>query len=630
MAGMQKIRDNLGGPFVKIGVWMIVISFALFFGWGTVFSTSDVNSVATVNGKKIDLYDLDLEMRKVQSNLIERFDDPKFTLEEEVLKSLAIRSLIGDAVVVDYLDSNKVMVSDLTAYRLLSKNEMFLQDGQFSRQRVESYARQNGILPSKYLSNIKKDIALSLWNIGIRNSFFVTNSEIERNIRLANQTRDITFLRLNSSFLEKDLKLSEEDVLSFYNENLFLFQTEEKAKVRYLSISLEDIKSNVLVGEEEIKREYETYIENFDSSVRRSASHLMIKITDEVDKKEAIALAENLKQQIQLGEEFETLVDKYSEDEGTKNSEGDLGISDGTAFPPKFESALLDLKIGQVSAPVALDNSVHLLKLKDIKNPRPELLGSMKESLREDLIEELAYEDFSNILEVAADLTFSLENLDDLSDEMKLEIKETNFFSKNNPDDFFNEGDLLERIFSESNIQGGQLSELIELSEELAVIFEVVDFQNKKTNDFEVVKNRAKTELREKLLEEKITSLQSEILALLQDGNTLYDISIKKGIKAETYKAITRGSSLFPKMALQEIFNVPRPGKFPSYSSAPLTGSDRMIFMVDTIHESPGEVLLEEVESYVDVLLNERSGSELAQLQLEMQDVASVIIKRVN
>ena len=66
MAGIQNIRDNLGGTFVQIGVWVIVISFALFFGWGTVFSTSDVNTVATVNGKKIDLYDLDLQMRKIQ------------------------------------------------------------------------------------------------------------------------------------------------------------------------------------------------------------------------------------------------------------------------------------------------------------------------------------------------------------------------------------------------------------------------------------------------------------------------------------------------------------------------------------------------------------------------------------
>ena len=148
--------------------------------------------------------------------------------------------------------------------------------------------------------------------------------------------------------------------MSFYNENPFLFQTEEKAKVRYISISLEDIKSNMLVGEEEIKREYEVYVENFDSSVRRSASHLMVKITDEVEKIEAISLAENLKKQIQSGEEFETLVDKYSEDEGTKNFGGDLGISDGTAFPPEFESALLDLKIGQVSDPVVLDNSIHL------------------------------------------------------------------------------------------------------------------------------------------------------------------------------------------------------------------------------------------------------------------------------
>ena len=56
MAGIKQIRDNLDSPFVKVLVAAIVITFALFFGWGTVFSSSDANTVATVNGKKIDLY----------------------------------------------------------------------------------------------------------------------------------------------------------------------------------------------------------------------------------------------------------------------------------------------------------------------------------------------------------------------------------------------------------------------------------------------------------------------------------------------------------------------------------------------------------------------------------------------
>ena len=87
MAGLQQIRDSFGHPIIKVLVGAIVISFALFFGWGTVFSSSDVNSIATVNGINIDLYDLDLEMRKIESNLNRTIDDPNFKLEEELLKT---------------------------------------------------------------------------------------------------------------------------------------------------------------------------------------------------------------------------------------------------------------------------------------------------------------------------------------------------------------------------------------------------------------------------------------------------------------------------------------------------------------------------------------------------------------
>ena len=164
MAGIRQIRDNLDSPFVKVLVAAIVITFALFFGWGTVFSSSDANTVATVNGKKIDLYDLDLEMSRVQSILKQRLQDTKLNIEEEMLKSISINSLIRNTLVLDYLNSNKVNISDLTAYRSLAKNEVFLDEGKFSLQKVEAFSRQNGILPGKYVSSIKNDIALNLEN----------------------------------------------------------------------------------------------------------------------------------------------------------------------------------------------------------------------------------------------------------------------------------------------------------------------------------------------------------------------------------------------------------------------------------------------------------------------------------
>ena len=64
MAGIKTIRDNLTGTFSKIIVGAIAVTFAMFFGWGTMFSNSDVNIIASVNGEKIDLYDFENKFQK--------------------------------------------------------------------------------------------------------------------------------------------------------------------------------------------------------------------------------------------------------------------------------------------------------------------------------------------------------------------------------------------------------------------------------------------------------------------------------------------------------------------------------------------------------------------------------------
>ena len=53
MALIGTIRENLTGTLSKIIVALIAITFAMFFGWGTMFSNSDTNVVVSVNDKKI-------------------------------------------------------------------------------------------------------------------------------------------------------------------------------------------------------------------------------------------------------------------------------------------------------------------------------------------------------------------------------------------------------------------------------------------------------------------------------------------------------------------------------------------------------------------------------------------------
>ncbi|GIT61421.1 MAG: hypothetical protein Ct9H300mP20_12480 [Gammaproteobacteria bacterium] len=626
MSGIQTIRNNLTGTAAKVVVGIIAVTFALFFGGNYVLFDNDANVIASVNSKKIDVFDLDLEMARVQSILRQRFDDPDFSIEEDALRSLALNSLISDALILDFLEQNKVEVLDLSAYKLLAKNEIFQEEGNFSLGKVNTFARQNGFLPGKYVQSIGEDIALNFWRVGLGASSFLTSSELNQNIKLANQTRDITFTKINKKDIEEKIKVSEEEILKFYTQNPSYFRSEEKAKLRFINISLEDLKENQLIQEEEIKTEYQAYLDSFDLVARRSASHLMINISSERTKDQALDLANQIKEKIDSGDDFTSLVEEYSEDEGTKNTGGSLGISDGSAFPEEFEIALEQLKEGQVSNPIALEESVHLVKLTNFQAPIPDAYESRKEEIKQNLIEQAASAEYVDSLELAAELTFTNDSLDSLSQELNLEIKTKDFFSRAEAERPFKDTELLNLIFSDPSIKEGNLSELIEIDNQYGVIFELEDFQEEKTKDFESVKNQAQDLLTNKLTEEKIEGLKAKLLAGLEAGSSLEVIAKENQLKVDSYKSINRDSSLFTRNVLLEIFNEPKSSIGKSYSYASMLNGDEIVFRLDKVTQLNTEVSAEEKDSLKNFFLEDRAETELVTLQTSMQESSSVTV----
>ena len=208
-----------------------------------------------------------------------------------------------------------------------------------------------------------------------------------------------------------------------------------------------------------------------------------------------------------------------------------------------------------------------------------------------------------------------------------INVKETNYFTRSQPDDVFKEIALLNMVFEDSNIQGGQLSDLIELKEDKAVVFELVNFQDQKTEGYETVREKVKIELKNRLLEEKMIFLQSKIFEALNSGESLDTISANEGIKVASYKGIKRDSSLFPKATLSEIFSLPMSSQSTTFSSAPLPGGDRLIFSLNAINEIDQTISDEEITSLKQYFSKERSESEMVDLQINMQNSAAITLK---
>jgi foldase protein PrsA len=96
-----------------------------------------------------------------------------------------------------------------------------------------------------------------------------------------------------------------------------------------------------------------------------------------VDKEEE---ARQLLEKVKAGEDFATLAQQNSKDEGSAQDGGDLGFFGRGMMVEPFEQAAFALEIGQVSEPVQSDFGYHLIKLEERKSADAgdELLLEMK------------------------------------------------------------------------------------------------------------------------------------------------------------------------------------------------------------------------------------------------------------
>ena len=206
----------------------------------------------------------------------------------------------------------------------------------------------------------------------------------------------------------------------------------EQVKVSYIELNPQKLEELIEISPEEINLEYQDYLNEFDSAIRKSVSHIMLNISDSRDLDAAKKEIEVIKSRLTDGDSFESLVLELSEDEGTKNNQGSLGVTDGTLLPPEFEAALLTMDEGEYYGPIELLSSVHLIKLDEIIQPEPETLESKTQNIRENLISAKAEGMYIELLDRISNLTFSAEDIEQIGQEISQNVVAQNIYMKRN------------------------------------------------------------------------------------------------------------------------------------------------------------------------------------------------------
>ena len=620
MSGIQSIREGLTGNVTRVIVVAIIITFIGSVGWAGFFSQGNVNVVATVGSKEITNADLNFEVSTQQFALSQRFPDQE--IDDDTLFTLSKNNLINKFSVLDFLDSKKTILTDEFIYTQLAEEEQFQENGRFSKARFESFARSNGFIPSDYLKRVREDFLISIWRQSIINSSFITDLDVSESMALADQERDITFIKLTAERFKNSVSYQEEDLQNYYIENKSAYMSPDRAKVSYISLNSEELQSTVKVSEEDIRLEYEDYIRDFDSSERKSVSHIMLNITDTRDSSAASAELISIKDRLNQGEAFEELVVEVSEDGGTKDIEGSLGITDGTLLPPEFEQALLSMEEGEIFGPIELLSSVHLIRLDEVIKPEPDTLEDLSPKFREDLLTNKAEEIYVDLLEEASDLAFSSDSIKDIAETLDQDLIETDYFSRSEIPEILSTNSISDFIFED--FSEGNFPELIETSQLSAVLIQISDYVEQSQLEYTDVRSQIEETYiaRESLKASEAFALNS--IEDLKGDKTFEILSSENNVEVETYKGLKRDSSLLPVSAVNEIFSLPRSQAGDVFGSAVSQNGDSIIFRLDAVNESNEELTEENIAGIKNLLNQQKTISELSELQAFIKQGLSI------
>ena len=620
MAGMQNIREGLTGNLTKIIVVAIIITFVGSIGWAGFFSQGNANIIAKIGSKQITTTDLSFEAASQQFLLNQRFPDQQ--IEDEVLMEISIESLIRKFGILDFIENNDLNLTDNFVFKELAKDEQFQENGRFSKQNFDAYARSNGFIPQDYLNRIKQDLILEFWKQSLIKSSFLSEEEVQKTLVLAEQQRDISFIKIPATNFSKEVETPENELLNFYNENIAEYFTEKKTRVNYLSLSLDDLKSSIEINDSDIEAEYQRYADDFDTTERKSVSHIMLNIGSDRNKGDAIKVLETTKNRLSAGEDFSALVLEISEDEGTKNSGGSLGVTDGTLLPEEFEEALSSMNEGEVYGPIELNSSVHLIKLTQKEIPAPKSIEEMRGQIEESLITESALDNYGTLLDKSSDLVFSLGSIDAIAEELNLQTKDSGLFSLNEVNQDLNASSILEIIF-DTNLDNN-LIELIETSDETAIVFERSEFQDEKIIDFNSIKEEVSQDYQSTVIKRIANDFVNKTLADLTEGQDLNSIASNSDFKLETYQGLKRDSLLLTSEAIANIFNLPRSKAGNAYGSSIAKNGDYIIYRLDSVKNTGTEMEAETRKDFSDYLTDQRTISEYSELLFAVQENSEV------
>lgn len=596
---LEDIRESSQGLTAKIILGLIILTFAVA-GIGSYTNSVDT-SVATVNGEKISQQEFDKAYQAQRNRMAQQFGEMFDTLSSDTnymanFRQSVLDNLINEKLIDQSAQSLLIRVSDERIKATIREMPEFQVDGVFDNNRYLAIINQAGFYQS---SSFRDYLRVEMTRRQLSQALVATefNLPYQETLQqnLQNQTRNIRFATVSAKQFEAGIEIAEEEIKTYYQANQVRFENKEKVKVNFIRLTVEDIAKGVEVSDDEVSAYYQDNIASFTQAEQRRVSHILIEFTQDDSESEATAKtqADAVLARLSQGEDFAALAKELSSDTFSGENGGDLDYIEPGVMEPTFDEAAFALTtVGDTTELVKTSFGYHVIKLTELKAEEVQSLAEVQSELRNKVSNEKAQDEFYTQTQEMARISFEFpDSLDDAASEVNAKVETSSWLSHTGNATPFDNAKVIEAAFSDLVLQDNMNSDIIEVSDTVALVLRLNTYQEANVKPIVEVEAQIKTILVSQKATEKAQETMDELLAQFKAGNDITEQLIKSYASFTVKENIARYSADLDQSITREAFVLPHPVEGAvSASSVALSNGDLALVEVQAVNVSEGAV----------------------------------------
>ena len=587
---LQDIREKSLGIIGKVIIGLIIAVFALFGVESIIGGFTQPPSAASVNGEEITQFQLDQNIQ----NLMASIGGDLNGIDSSFLESIALNQLVEETLLRQNAINKSMAISPSQIDRNILATESFQINGVFNSDLAVRTMATQGLTAPMYRQSLEQRMLMSQLASAYTGSSFITDVELERFAKLSTQTRNFRYLSVTMGTRTLGTPVSDDEITAYYNNNSEQFAEEESLIIEYVLLDKSTIFAELETDVAELRQQYELERSEFEGSSEKRASHILFEVGNTNSEDVAIELAADTKSRIDAGEEFSDLAMELSIDAVSAEEGGDIGFTDGTAFPVEIEEALNLLELNEVSSPVVSEFGVHLVKLTQAEDNSFPDFEEARDRIERELTNSEVERLYSERLQDLANLAFETGDLLTIEEQLALDIRETEPTPRSGGTGIFSNLELVNAAYSDEVLLDGNNSDVVELSDSQSAVVRALTYREASVLPLEEVEAEIAVILRTEMERNSVQELGSELVSALEENLPIDELLAENDLQWIEELEVERNSFAVNREIVNEVFSLPVPDNELNRSDITLSNDTFVVIELTQVNEGSVDAIPEE------------------------------------